>query len=225
MALPPVVYTPPSAATPPAPDAVFSPPAGGTPGAPGVVFTSPSATTPGAPSAVFTAPGAASPGAPTTVFSQPSAATPSAPGEVFAPPSAGAPEAPGEIFSPPQTPGSGVMVSGSISPNATGLLIDAGPGEISGDVHRYTSDGNSTPASSGRWTVLEWIIADGVGLSSYLDGVQDVGWYSPDAGAGSEPTIDIRTASNWVNYYWPEASGLPVVNPAGISPPPVITTA
>lgn len=100
-------------------------------------------------------------------------------------------------------------VLGTISPDATGYLLNAGVWPDGHGIDCYSTDGTQTPPASGRWTVLYWSTVDAIILRTYLDGVQDGQWYSLDAGYDLKPTIDIRTAVNWLPF--DPATGIPAV--------------
>jgi len=190
------------------------------PTSPDGVYDASTGSSPTAPSALFGGP-SGSPSAPEAAQPTGSVGSPSAPAAAQAAGSVGSPTAPGVVQDSPVT-GTGAIVSGTTSPDVSGLLIDAGPMAESAGVHAYSSDGNTVPASTGRWTILRWITAAGVALESYFDGEQDVGWGSLDAGADTAPTIDIRTVTDWDNYYFPEATGSPVVAPLGVTIPAAV---
>lgn len=102
-----------------------------------------------------------------------------------------------------------VAVSGTPELDDAGLLREAGIPADSNSV-AYTSDGNLTAPATGMWTILRWIPADSVAIESYLDGNLFVGWISADAGAGTLPSMDIRSVGNWIHVNGFE-TGEPVV--------------
>ncbi len=193
------------------------------PTSPAGVYDASTGSSPEAPAALFGGPSGA-PSAPEGAQPTGSVGSPSAPPAAQAPGSVGSPTAPGAVRDVAVT-ASGVIISGTMTPDVTGLLIDAGPPEGSNGISGYTSDGQTEMASSGRWTKLIWGEFEGVILLSYLDGVEDGGWLSEDAGNAEVPTMDIRTVSNWI-IFGSETIGLPVVAAAGaLAPPAVIANA
>jgi hypothetical protein len=92
-----------------------------------------------------------------------------------------------------------ILVTGTISPDATGAMVNAGIPEIDGNgIEAYSTDGNQEAPASGRWNRLFWSPFDAIRYVSYVDGVYDCEWGSLDGGSDSVPTINIWEATNWI---------------------------
>ena len=133
---------------------------------------------------------------------------------MFVVPGAAEPDAPGAVFEAPLTMpwDGGVVIDGDLTPDATGRLLPAG--DLSG-VAAWSTDGETTPPLSGRWTVFRWVAYAEISIWTYLDGEIDGAWASSDGGSDALPSIDILEAGNWFSAYELFASGTPEVRLTG----------